>query len=169
MADPWVQQLAALFPKHSDTIAVVRAGRKAKRRTNRRDRQQAKRDIRTDAAMTGPDKDEVIELLSQTARNRMEEIRRLREERGQLRGELVYWLVEMTRRIEHCDKNGLHQGGDVLMALKVDYEARIKRLPGAEVGKLADARKLAEEMAAESGPVTEVELEELRKVWPEDG
>lgn len=32
--------------------------------------------------------------------------------------------------------------------------------------KLGAARELAREMATEGGPVTEAELEELRKVWP---
>jgi hypothetical protein len=43
----WIQELAALFSKHSDAVAVIREGRKAKRRTNRRERRKAKDDIRS--------------------------------------------------------------------------------------------------------------------------
>jgi hypothetical protein len=117
------------------------------------------------------DKDELayqlIDQLSQTSRNRMEEIRRLREERSLLRGEIAYWLVELTRRIEHFDDNGQPYAAGVLTALKVDYEDRIKRLPGAGP-TVADAQKLADQMAEEDGPPTQQELEDLRKVWPHD-
>jgi hypothetical protein len=45
----WTQKLARLFSRHSDAQAVVRAGRKAKRRTNRRDRHRAKAELREES------------------------------------------------------------------------------------------------------------------------
>jgi hypothetical protein len=41
----WIEQVAKQLSKHSDAVAVVRAGKKAKRRTRRRDRRIAKMEM----------------------------------------------------------------------------------------------------------------------------
>lgn len=48
-----------------------------------------------------------------------------------------------------------------------ELEARLPEVESYE-DKLRAAQELAREMEAEDGPVTEAELEELRKVWPRD-
>jgi hypothetical protein len=42
----WFFNLANTLSKHSDAIAVIKEGRQAKRRTNRRARHQAKAELR---------------------------------------------------------------------------------------------------------------------------